>query len=60
MEGRLSRWNKDCYKARMRYDLSKMKDYFSQKQYNSKAFEGIESIRNEIETMEPLTMKHWF
>ena len=37
----------------------KIKDYFSQKQYNSKAFEDIEFMRNTIETIEYFTMKHW-
>ena len=45
---------KNCYKA-----LQKIKDYFSQKQCNSKAYECIESIRNTIETIEHFTMKHW-
>jgi len=41
-------------------DLQKIKDYFNQKHYNSKALEGIKSIRNEIETVEPFNFKLWY
>ena len=38
--------------------LQKIKDYFNH--YNSKALEGIKSIKNKIETVEPFNFKLWY